>query len=349
MSESSAFDFTKFVPGFDFLKKLSESQATFPQAQQWIAPTVDPKEIEKRIQELKTVHFWLEQNTRAVLATVQALEVQLMTINTLKGMNMSMSEMAKGLEIKPQNASQRGDAAEQSSASKKKDYFAQNASVDPFKPSSGPANHESATDTDRDTDADLSADALKPDASANSAQDSVSKGQASQAVDPMAWWGALSQQFSQIANQTFSEIQKNSAAVAAAQSKAAAPQSKEKKADRKTEKATTKTKVKPQTKPKTQPKSQPKSAAIAKAKAKLQANSKANSKVKASEKAPLKTAVKSPTKVATSKAAVKKTVTVKSAQAKKSTDTSDPVVALKSWFSSPPALTRKGAQAKKGT
>ena len=337
MSESSAFDFTKFVPGFDFLKKLSESQATFPQAQQWIAPTVDPKEIEKRIQELKTVHFWLEQNTRAVLATVQALEVQLMTINTLKGMNMSMSEMAKGLEIKPQNASQRGDAAEQSSASKKKDYFAQNASVDPFKPSSGPANHESAPDTDRDTDADLSADALKPDASANSAQDSVSKGQASQAVDPMAWWGALSQQFSQIANQTFSEIQKNSAAVAAAQSKAAAPQSKEKKADRKTEKATTKTKVKPQTKPK--------SPAIAKAKAKPQANS----KVKASEKAPLKTAVKSPTKVATSKAAVKKTATVKSAQAKKSTDTSDPVVALKSWFSSPPALTRKGAPSKKGT
>ena len=101
MSDSSPFDFTKFVPGFDFLKQLSISNASLPQAHHWIAPTVDPKEIEKRIQELKTVHFWLEQNTKAVLATVQALEVQLMTINTLKGMNMSMNEMAKGLQIKP--------------------------------------------------------------------------------------------------------------------------------------------------------------------------------------------------------------------------------------------------------
>jgi len=101
MSDSSAFDFTKFVPGFDFLKQLSTSNTSLPQAHHWIAPTVDPVEIEKRIQELKTVHFWLEQNTKAVLATVQALEVQLMTINTLKGMNMSMNEMAKGLQIKP--------------------------------------------------------------------------------------------------------------------------------------------------------------------------------------------------------------------------------------------------------
>jgi len=111
MSDSSQFDFTKFVPGFDFLKQLSQSNASMPQAHHWIAPTVDPKEIEKRIQELKTVHFWLEQNTKAVLATVQALEVQLMTINTLKGMNMSMSEMAKGLQIKPQE--------------EKKEYFPQ--------------------------------------------------------------------------------------------------------------------------------------------------------------------------------------------------------------------------------
>ncbi len=33
MSDTSAFDFSKFVPGFDFLKKLSSSGATaMPQA-----------------------------------------------------------------------------------------------------------------------------------------------------------------------------------------------------------------------------------------------------------------------------------------------------------------------------
>jgi hypothetical protein len=36
------------------------------------------------------VQFWLEQNTRALAATIQALEVQKMTLATLKSMNFQM-------------------------------------------------------------------------------------------------------------------------------------------------------------------------------------------------------------------------------------------------------------------
>jgi len=36
------------------------------------------------------VQFWLDQNARALSATIQALEVQKMTMETLKGMNFSM-------------------------------------------------------------------------------------------------------------------------------------------------------------------------------------------------------------------------------------------------------------------
>jgi hypothetical protein len=42
------------------------------------------KSWEKRIEELKAVHFWLEANSKALGATVQALEVQKMTLATLK-------------------------------------------------------------------------------------------------------------------------------------------------------------------------------------------------------------------------------------------------------------------------
>jgi hypothetical protein len=54
------------VPGFEFLQGLFKNAgAGLPHIGQWVAPTLDPEELEKRIQELKTVQFWLEQNAKA--------------------------------------------------------------------------------------------------------------------------------------------------------------------------------------------------------------------------------------------------------------------------------------------
>ena len=70
MNPSSPPDFSKWVPGFDFLQKLAATPTqSAPSASAWVAPTLDPKELEKRIQDLRTVKFWLEQNTQAVAAT----------------------------------------------------------------------------------------------------------------------------------------------------------------------------------------------------------------------------------------------------------------------------------------
>ncbi len=55
---------------------------------------VDPAELDKRIGELRTVQYWLEQNARMLAATIQALEVQRMTLTTLKTMNVPMGELA---------------------------------------------------------------------------------------------------------------------------------------------------------------------------------------------------------------------------------------------------------------
>src|SRR4051812_48009746 len=93
--------FGKFVPGFDFLQGLVRNAgAALPNIGQWVAPTLDPEELEKRIGELKTVQFWLEQNARMLGATIQALEVQRMTLSTLKTMNVQMGDLRDSLQVR---------------------------------------------------------------------------------------------------------------------------------------------------------------------------------------------------------------------------------------------------------
>ena len=93
--------FSKMVPGFDFLQGLVKNAgAALPGIGQWVAPTIDPAELEKRIEELRTVQFWLEQNARMLGATIQALEVQRMTLSTLKTMNVQMEGLRDSLQIR---------------------------------------------------------------------------------------------------------------------------------------------------------------------------------------------------------------------------------------------------------
>ena len=103
---SDASSFTKLVPGFDFLQGLVKNAgAALPGIGQWVAPTIDPAELEKRIEELRTVQFWLEQNAKMLGATIQALEVQRMTLSTLKTMNVQMETLRDSLQIRMPEAS----------------------------------------------------------------------------------------------------------------------------------------------------------------------------------------------------------------------------------------------------
>lgn len=172
MSQSAAFDFSKFVPGFDFLQKLaSGNNPAAPSASSWVAPTLDPQEIERRIKDLRAVQFWLEQNTQAVAATIQALEVQRMTLATLQGMNVSMGDLAEALKVQPAQA---GDTA------------------------AAPAKAKAAPSKTR--------------AKANPSAATGAGG-----VDPMAWWGSLTQQFQQIAGDAMKDMQRKAETMAPAQ------------------------------------------------------------------------------------------------------------------------------------
>ena len=108
---SDPLGFGKYVPGFDFLQNLAKQAAggavqgvqqnlpQLPGLGNWIAPTFSVEELDKRIDELKAVHFWLDQNSKALGATIQALEVQKMTLATLKGMNFSLGDVANALKV----------------------------------------------------------------------------------------------------------------------------------------------------------------------------------------------------------------------------------------------------------
>lgn len=179
MTQSAGFDFTKFVPGFDFLKNLTPlGGASSSAAPGWVAPTLDPEELDKRIQELKTVQFWLEQNTKAVGATIQALEVQRMTLNTLKGMNMSFNDLADSLKAKPQEA----------------------PPAEPAKP------RYSFTQAAPEPQAQAQVEPEAPEATKAKPSKSRSKKAAATGVDPAHWWGALTDQFQHIATHAMNDM-----------------------------------------------------------------------------------------------------------------------------------------------
>lgn len=96
------------IPGFDFLQQLGkQSSSALPglsnltALQQWATPTLDPAELDKRIDELRTVQFWLEQNAKLIATTIQTLEVQRMTLSALQAMNVSMTGLRDAVSPPP--------------------------------------------------------------------------------------------------------------------------------------------------------------------------------------------------------------------------------------------------------
>ena len=185
-NDNSAFSgFGKFVPGFDFLQNLATQAAgsaaekipQLPNLGNWVAPTLNVEELDKRIGELKSVQFWLDQNATALKATIQALEVQKMTLATLKGMNFNMGDVANAFKLKVADTVAGGV---QGMADKAKTFAG--LEVPP-------------------TNFGKKSEAAKPKAETPAAG----------VVDPMQWWGALTQQFQTIAADAMKDAAKKTA------------------------------------------------------------------------------------------------------------------------------------------
>ncbi len=187
MSDSPNSGFGKFVPGFDFLQNLakgaSQNIPQMPNLANWVAPSLNLEELEKRIEELKAVHFWLEQNSRALGATVQALEVQKMTLATLKGMNFNLGDVANAFKLK----------AADSVANSVQRVTERAAST---------------AKTISDAASSVGSAAKAATKSAKSSKTATGLGAL---VDPLQLWGSLTQQFQQIAAGAMKDASRNTA------------------------------------------------------------------------------------------------------------------------------------------
>lgn len=167
--------FSKFVPGFEFLQGLVKNAGqTLPgigNIGQWVAPTLNPEELSKRIEELRTVQFWLEQNARMLGATIQALEVQRMTLSTLKTMNVPMGDLKEALKVP-------------------------DLSGVPGLPGVPPAALKATKKVARKA---VGAAAKGVGKAAEATAAAVGEKPAAGGADPLQWWSALTQQFSQVA------------------------------------------------------------------------------------------------------------------------------------------------------
>jgi len=199
MSDTSAFGFGQFVPGFDFLQNLSKTAAqaapaagAVPGMASWVAPTLSIEEIDKRIQELKAVQFWLDQNATALKATIQAMEVQKMTLSTLQSMNVNMADLAKAFTAKPPAPEAAPEEALVAAANPATATatVTKSSIFSPKPESAAAAKAEPEPQPERQS---------APESRTETASDKP-------AVDPMQWWGALTQQFQGIAAAAMKDV-----------------------------------------------------------------------------------------------------------------------------------------------
>ena len=195
MSDDQA-GFGKFVPGFDFLQNLakgaSQTIPQMPNLANWVSPSLNVEELEKRIEELRAVHFWLEQNSRALGATIQALEVQKMTLATLKGMNFNLGDVANAFKLKAADSVASGMEKASERASSTAKSLTDAASAVGGVPRMAPSN--SGCSVARKVAGGKSKSAA-----------------ATSLVDPLNLWSALTQQFQQIAAGAMQEATRKTA------------------------------------------------------------------------------------------------------------------------------------------
>ena len=219
MSNPSPFHFHQMVPGLDFMQNLMKGAM---QAQKdaghamplgnWVTPTLSVEELERRISELKTVLYWLEQNAHAVKTTIQAMEVQRLTLATLGSMKVNLGELAQAMRMPDLGASPAADAQPASDAGTPANPM---AAFMPFAkafswPGATSAETPSAPAAEVPAPAPAPAPLFTPAPApvAEPAQPPVeaasapasSEAHAPALADPMGIWGALTQQFQTLAN-----------------------------------------------------------------------------------------------------------------------------------------------------
>jgi hypothetical protein len=132
------------------------------------------------------VLFWLEQNAHAVKATIQALEVQRLTLTALSSMNVNLSEMAKAFRMPTAQTASPAPAAEAPAA--------------PGAFSNWPLTSAATATPSEVPEPARAAAAPAPEPSAEAEEEPAEEDATPAAMaDPMNWWGSLTRQFQSLA------------------------------------------------------------------------------------------------------------------------------------------------------
>ncbi|MFZ6776809.1 PhaM family polyhydroxyalkanoate granule multifunctional regulatory protein [Undibacterium sp. Ji83W] len=211
-----------------FVKKLWGNM----QVPGMVAPPMSVDELDKKIQDLKTVESWLTVNMNMLRGTIQALEVQRATLAALQSIGESFA----------QHAQQAGAMAEQ--ASSPSTSFAASASSSnsnadwPMHPHTAKAK---VAEPDPDDEVDEESADMPPEAgasavaaevpveeltqstktnnatnTANATKEADSADTSTPFVNPAAWWGLLQEQFKQAVSKAMEGEQVSSTTAEAA-------------------------------------------------------------------------------------------------------------------------------------
>lgn len=216
-----------------------------------VTPTVSIDELDKKIQDLKTVESWLTVNMNMVKGTIQALEVQRATIATLKSMGESFAQQMQASHSTESSSDLfKTTSSEDSAASSghiRPDWpmpestsraeYAEEAPID--------ASHDDELEQDSTSETDSSAGNEQARAAKPAGTSSTTSPASSPFGSPAAWWELLQDQFKQAVSKAMqSDPQQTTSESAKASRKSASSTSSATASTRKAKPATTSTKKK---------------------------------------------------------------------------------------------------------
>jgi len=176
-----------------FVKKLWGNM----QVPGMVAPPMSLDELDKKIQDLKTVESWLTVNMNMLRGTIQALEVQRATIAALQSLGESFAQHAQQAGAMAEQAA----SAASSHAGSNADWPMHPQAAKTAAPEPEPAvedEEDVAEDDDMvDVPPDTAAENVKPATEETVVQAGTAGDSSAAFVNPAAWWGLLQEQFKQ--------------------------------------------------------------------------------------------------------------------------------------------------------
>lgn len=164
-----------------------------------VAPPMSVDELDKKIQDLKTVESWLNVNMNMLRGTIQALEVQRATIATLQSLGENFAQHMQQASAQANAQASAQASAAQTDIPKPGSSNASDHTSWPMPPASAPAPEQESAPVPEPEPESI------PSQTAETAEKTPGSASGNDAstpfANPAAWWNLLQNQFKQAVSQ----------------------------------------------------------------------------------------------------------------------------------------------------